>query len=265
MSSRQHPSSPLMPVAFFGHGSPMYAIEPNRYTQAWSDFAASIPRPKAVLMISAHWVTRQVWVTAMDRPQTIHDFGGFPQALFEEVYPAPGSPDLAAQVRDLLLPTSVILEEQEWGLDHGAWAILKYMYPKADVPVVQLSLDARLSMREHYQLAKRLSGLREQGVLILGSGNVVHNLRTVDFSSSHEFPWAHRFNDYFKKYLLANRHDPLIDALDIGEDARLSIPTPEHYWPALYILGLQQEHEHVKIITDGIDLASISMLSFSIA
>ena len=254
-----------MPVAFFGHGSPMYAIEPNRYTQAWADYAASIPRPKAVLMISAHWVTRQVWVTAMERPQTIHDFGGFPQDLFEEIYPAPGSPDLAAQVRDLLLPTSVILEDQEWGFGHGTWAILKYMYPEADVPIIQLSLDARLSMREHYQLAKRLAILREQGVLILGSGNVVHNLRTVDFSSSHEYPWAQRFNEYFKKYLLANRHDPLIDALEIGEDARLSIPTPEHYWPALYILALQREGEHAEIITDGIDLASISMLSFAIA
>jgi 4,5-DOPA dioxygenase extradiol len=264
MISKQD-SSAMMPVAFFGHGSPMYAIEPNHFTHAWAEYAASIPRPKAVLMISAHWVTRQVWVTAMERPQTIHDFGGFPQALFEEIYPAPGAPDLAAQVKDLMLPTSVILEDQEWGLDHGAWAILKYMYPKADVPVIQMSLDARLSMREHYQLAKRLSILREQGVLILGSGNVVHNLRTVDFSSSHEYAWAQRFNEYFKKYLLANRHDPLIDALEIGEDARLSIPTPEHYWPALYILGLQRDGEHAKIITDGIDLASISMLSFAIS
>lgn len=254
-----------MPVAFLGHGNPMYAIEENGYAKSWYDFAQSIAKPRAILMISAHWVTRQAWVTAMEHPQTIHDFGGFPKPLFEVQYPAPGSIKLARQVQELLAPVPVVMEEQEWGLDHGAWAVLKHMYPKADVPVVQLSLDARLSMREHYEMAKKLGPLRDEGVLILGSGNVVHNLRAVDFSSSQHYEWATRFNDYFKKYLLANRHGPLIDALEIGADAQLSIPTPEHYWPALYILALQREGESADIIVDGIDLSSISMLSFSIA
>lgn len=252
------------PLIFIGHGNPMYAIQDNPFTPSWERLGERLPKPKAILIISAHWLTRGTWLTAMEQPPTIHDFGGFPQELFDQQYPAPGSPQLADTVRDLLAPIQVTLEENEWGFDHGTWTVLKYLYPQADIPVVQLSLDATLSSLEHYQLAKRLSALREQGVLIIASGNVVHNLRTADFSSRSIFPWAERFNDYFKEHLLSRNHQALIDPFTTNEDARLSNPSLEHYWPALYILGLQEDDDAIEIITDGIDLASISMLSFKI-
>ena len=253
------------PILFFGHGNPMLAIEDNPYTPSWQNLGARLPRPKAILMISAHWVTRGTWLTAMKEPSTIHDFGGFPKALFDEQYPAPGSPELAEMVKELLAPTVVTLEENEWGLDHGAWTVLKHLFPLADIPVVQLSLDASLSSQEHYELAKKLSSLREQGILIVGSGNVVHNLQMVDFSSSSVFPWAQRFNEYFKEHLIAGDDQALIDPFDHHPDARISHPTLEHYWPALYILALREADDSLEIITDGIDLASISMLSFKLA
>lgn len=253
-----------LPAVFLGHGTPMYAIEPCHYTDAWVKLGKSLPRPKAILMISAHWLTRQTWVTAMEKPQTIHDFGGFPAELFAQQYPAPGSPNLAKLVQEVMAPTPVILEEHEWGLDHGAWAVLKYMYPEADIPVVQLSLDATLTDEQHYELAKKLRPLREQGILIVASGNVVHNLMLMNRSGGKGSDWAHRFNDYFKEHLLDNHHQPLIHPLDMGVDAKMSIPTPEHYWPALYILAQQEEGDAVEIVSDGIDMGSISMLSFTV-
>jgi 4,5-DOPA dioxygenase extradiol len=257
-------TSPRQPAIFAGHGSPMYAIEPNRYTAAWSDLAKSLNRPDAILVISAHWVTRGIWLTAMSKPKTIHDFGGFPKALFEIEYPAPGSPVLARQIQDLI-NEPVVLEENEWGIDHGAWSVLKYMYPEADVPVVQLSLDGSKSAREHYELAKQLRSLRDKNILILGSGNIVHNLRTIHWhQDAQPYPWAKDFNDYFAAQILAKHHDSLIDWQQYGEPAHMSIPTAEHYWPALYTLALQEEGESAMIYTNGIEMSSISMLGFSI-
>ena len=257
-------TSHRQPAIFAGHGSPMYAIEPNRYTAAWTALGKSLKRPDAILVISAHWVTRGVWVTAMTKPKTIHDFGGFPQALFDIQYPAPGSPALADRVKELL-NVPVVLEENEWGIDHGAWSILKYMYPDADVPVVQLSLDGSMSAREHYELAKQLLPLRDENILIVSSGNVVHNLRTIHWQDGAEpYPWAKKFNDFFVSEMNAHHHESLVDWERFGEAAHMSIPTPEHYWPALYTLALQQEGEHAKVFTDGIEMSSISMLGFSI-
>jgi len=252
------------PAVFAGHGSPMYAIEPNRYTAAWSTLGKSLKRPDAILVISAHWVTRGVWVTAMPKPKTIHDFGGFPQALFDIEYPALGSPALADRVQELL-NVPIVMEENEWGIDHGAWSVLKYLYPKADVPVVQLSLDGSKSAREHYDLAKQLRPLRDENILILASGNVVHNLRTIDWhENAQPHSWATDFNEFFASEMRADRHEPLIDWQQYGDAAHMSIPTAEHYWPALYTLALQAEGEHAKVYVDGIEMSSISMLGFSI-
>jgi 4,5-DOPA dioxygenase extradiol len=242
----------------------MYALEPNRFTEAWASLGKSLKRPDAVLVISAHWVTRGVWVTAMSKPKTIHDFGGFPQALFDIQYPAPGSPALADRVKELL-NVPVVLEENEWGIDHGAWSVLKYMYPHADVPIVQLSLDGSRSARAHYELAKQLRPLRDENILILSSGNVVHNLRTIDWhDNAVPHSWAQEFNQFFVSEMHADHHESLIDWERYGDAAHLSIPTAEHYWPALYTLALQEHGEHAKVFTNGIEMSSISMLGFSI-
>ena len=257
-------TSHRQPAVFAGHGSPMYALEPNRFTHAWATLGRSLKRPDAVLVISAHWVTRGVWVTAMPKPKTIHDFGGFPQALFDIQYPAPGSPALADRVKELL-NVPVVLEENEWGIDHGAWSVLRYMYPNADVPIVQLSLDGSMSARGHYDLAKQLRPLREENILILSSGNVVHNLRTIDWHDNAEaHPWAKDFNQFFISEMRADHHESLIEWERYGDAAHLAIPTAEHYWPALYTLALQEDGEHVQIFADGIEMSSISMLSFSV-
>jgi 4,5-DOPA dioxygenase extradiol len=256
--------SPRMAAAFIGHGTPMNALEHNRHTDAWRAFAASIPKPTAILAISAHWYTRGIGVTAMDKPKTIHDFGGFPQALFDTQYPAPGDPALAKHVIALLKPLDVHLDQQ-WGLDHGTWSILVHMFPEADIPVVQLSIDGTRPPQFHYDVGKQLSALRDEGVLILGSGNVVHNLGMLKRSDqAMPYAWAIRFNDQVREHLHSRNHAPLINYESFGEAARLSIPTPEHYLPLLYILGLQRTDEALTILTDGIDLSSISMLSFSI-
>jgi len=250
------------PAIFVGHGSPMYALEPNRYTDAWANLGKSLKRPDAILMISAHWVTRGIWVTAMSAPKTIHDFGGFPEALFKIQYPALGSPALADRIQELL-SMPVVLEEHEWGIDHGAWSVLKYLFPKADVPVVQLSLNGAMSAQAHYDLAKQLQILRDENILIIGSGNVVHNLRTIHWQGDAKpYPWAESFNQFFVSQIQANQHQQLIEWEQYGEAAHLSIPTPEHYWPALYTLALQAKGEQVKLLVDGIEMSSISMLSF---
>lgn len=257
-------TSQRQPAVFAGHGSPMYAIEPNRYTAVWAQLGKSLKRPDAILVISAHWVTRGVWVTAMPKPKTIHDFGGFPQELFEIQYPAPGCPALADRVQELL-DTPVVLEEYEWGIDHGAWSVLKYLYPNADVPVVQLSLDGSLSAREHYELAKKLQPLRDENILILGSGNVVHNLRTIHWEDGAKpYPWAQEFNDFFVSEMKANHHESLIEWEQFGDAAHLSVPTPEHYLPALYILALEGNDETPKVLINQVEMGSISMLTFSI-
>jgi len=258
-------SSSRMPVAFFGHGSPMNTLQHNRHTDAWRALGESLPRPRAILAISAHWYIDGAAVTVMARPRTIHDFFGFPQALFDVNYAAPGDPALAARVRELLAPIGVQMD-QDWGLDHGSWSVLAHLYPQADIPVVQLAIDATQPPVWHYEIGRRLAPLRDEGVLILGSGDVVHNLRVIRWGEdAAPYDWATRFNDLARGHIAAGRHSPLIGYEDLGEDARLSIPTPEHYLPLLYVLGAQREGDAVSFATDGIELGSISMLSCVIA
>jgi 4,5-DOPA dioxygenase extradiol len=253
-----------MPTAFFGHGIPMNALERNGYTLAWQQFGRTAPRPQAILCVSAHWYTRSTAVTAMPRPRTIHDFGGFPRELYDAEYPAPGDPILAARVSRLLDPTPVIKDTSEWGLDHGAWSVLKHLYPQADIPVVQMSLDASQPLAYHYRLAKNLAPLRDEGVLVMGSGNVVHNLRMARWGDdAAPFAWASRFNAYVRARLLANDHASLADMASMGADAPLCIPTAEHYLPLLYVVALQRPCDELALLTDGIELGSISMLSLA--
>jgi 4,5-DOPA dioxygenase extradiol len=254
-------AAPRMPVAFIGHGSPMNTLEQNAYTQTWRALGVSLTKPKAVLMISAHWYTRGTFVCSAARPETIHDFGNFPQALFDFQYPAPGSPELAQRVARLLQPVQVEMDDR-WGLDHGAWSVLAHVFPNADVPVVQLSIDATQAPQWHYDIAQRLAPLRDEGVLILGSGNVIHNLRIMNWREQHvAFDWAVRFNEAVKRNLQQPDHAALIQYERFGEDARLSIPTPEHYLPLLYVIALQTPQDTLRMLTDGIFGGSISMLS----
>lgn len=252
-----------MPALFIGHGNPMNAIEETVYSAAWQDAAAAIPRPKAILCISAHWETDGTFVTAMPQPRTIHDFYGFPDELFQVQYPAPGSPELAEQVRGMVKATTVGLD-QNWGLDHGAWSVLRRMYPEADIPVVQLSLDRTKQPRFHYDLGRELAALRSEGVLILGSGNIVHNLRMMQWRALEPYPWATEFDRTAAELITSGNHDRLVDYPALGEAARLSIPSNEHYLPLLYILGLQQPGEPVSFFAEGISLGSISMRSVKI-
>jgi 4,5-DOPA dioxygenase extradiol len=250
-----------MPAVFFGHGSPMNALERNRYSDAWRRLGAALPRPRAVLAISAHWLTRGTAVTAMPQPRTIHDFGGFPRELFAVQYPAPGDPALAVRVRELLAPTAVGLDD-DWGLDHGTWSVLAHVFPDADVPVVQLSLDATLAPRAHYELATRLAALRAEGVLIVGSGNVVHNLGVMQWSEdATPYDWAARFSGAARTAVLAGEHERLIDYDRLDREARRSVPTPEHYLPLLYVLAQQRPGEAVSLPVEGIEYGSIDMLS----
>lgn len=251
----------LMPALFIGHGSPMNALQDNRYTQSWQRLGQQIPRPKAILAISAHWTTRGTAVTAMAAPATIHDFGGFPQALFDIGYPAAGDPALAARVCELLAPTPVLMD-QSWGLDHGSWSVLCKMYPAADVPVLQLSIDLTQDAAFHLDLGRRLAVLREEGVLIVGSGNLVHNLRTAVWGDTvPAFDWAQRFNGKMRDCLLADDRAQLLNHIGSGPDAALSVPTPEHFQPLLYIVGSKQPQETTTLFNDVIELGSIGMLS----
>jgi len=253
-----------MPAVFFGHGSPMNALEDNAHTRAWAAAGRSWPRPKAILAVSAHWYIRGTAVTAMEKPPTIHDFGGFPPALHAVDYPAPGDPALAARVADLLAPLPVALD-REWGLDHGTWSVLVHASPRADVPVVQLAIDATQPPQFHYDLGRRLSALRDEGILLVASGNVVHNLRTVRWGADAQpYPWATEFNDQARGLIERREHAPLVDYLSLGEASRLSSPTPDHYLPLLYILGAQRDDDAVTTITDGVELGSISMLAFAV-
>ncbi|HKU67745.1 MAG TPA: 4,5-DOPA dioxygenase extradiol [Candidatus Baltobacteraceae bacterium] len=251
-----------MPVIFFGHGNPMNAITDNVYGKKWHAIGRSLPRPKAVLAISAHWYVEETAVTAAVQPRTIHDFGGFPRELFEVTYPAPGDPVLARRVADLLSPVRVSLDEQ-WGLDHGTWSVLLHVFPDADVPVVQLSIDETKPPQFHYDLAKRLAPLRDEGVLIIGSGNVVHNLHAYAWGR-HEpqpFDWALRFEARVRELLLERNDAPLVDYESLGRDALLSAPTPDHYLPLLYTLALRRESDQITFPVEGVDGGSISMLT----
>ena len=255
----------LMPAIFFGHGNPMNALSKNTYTDGWASIGNSIPRPKAVLAISAHWYIPACAVTANSAPQTIHDFGGFPKELYQVKYPAPGSPELARRVKDLLAPVSAALDEN-WGMDHGTWVVLRHVFPGADIPIVQLSIDERQPPQFHYEIGQSLALLREEGVLIIGSGNIVHNLHTYAWGNpkTHSFDWAVRFEKNARELLLKGDDTLLIAYEKLGRDAMLSIPTPEHYLPLLYVLGLRKKNERISFPVQGIDGGSVSMLTIQI-
>jgi len=257
-------STEKMPVLFVGHGSPMNAIEQNEFTESWQSVSRALPKPNAILCISAHWETKGTYITAMDKPPTIHDFGGFPQALFDVQYPAPGSPELAVQTKNMITSANVGLDEK-WGLDHGAWSVIKVMYPEADIPVIQLSLDYYQKPQYHYDLAKELSKLRDKGVLILGSGNMVHNLRILDWNRRDQgFDWAQEANLKFKKLIIDNDHQQLINYKNLGHEVELAVPTPEHFLPLLYSLALKDKADEVSFFNDKTVMGSISMTSLII-
>jgi 4,5-DOPA dioxygenase extradiol len=255
----------LHPALFLGHGSPMLAIEPGQYPEAWSRLGRALPRPRAILAVSAHWYTRGTAVTAMPRPKTIHDFYGFPEALYQVQYPAPGDPALAQRACELLAPVPVHADAREWGLDHGTWSVLRHLYPAADIPVVQLSIDGTLPHAAHLDLGARLAALRAEGVLVLGSGNVVHNLRALDRAAPGRGDGrAVAFDAWVRKAALAGDHAALA-GYESGRDlARWSVPTPEHYLPLLYVLGTQQDGETVSFPVEGFDLGALSMLAVQV-
>lgn len=251
-----------MPVLFVGHGSPMNAIEDNEFTRGWRKLGQTLPKPRAILCISAHWETKGTFVTAMEKPRTIHDFGGFPQALFDVRYPAPGSPEVAKEVASLVKKTEVHHDSHEWGLDHGCWSIIRPMFPGADIPVIQMSLDHTKPPQWHYELAKELGELRKKGVLIVGSGNIVHNLGRIDWSNPNGiYDWAQEFNNKVKSSITINDHKSLINYSSLGKAAALSIPTPDHYLPLLYVLGLKEQKDEVSFFNDKTVMGSISMTS----
>ena len=257
-----------MPVLFLGHGSPMNAIEENEFVAGFRKVGKELQKPNAILCISAHWGTKGTWVTAMEKPRTIHDFGGFPQALFEQQYPAPGSPDLAKETQSIITSTQIGLDEK-WGLDHGAWTVIKHLYPNADVPIIQMSLDYNKPPKYHYELAKELAQLRKKGVLIIGSGNMVHNLRKVAWNRLSEpnfaFDWAIEASSKMKEYILKDNHQPLINYEGQGSAFKLAVPTPEHYLPLLYTLALKEEKDQVQLFNDQALGGSLSMTSVKIS
>ncbi|NNN01157.1 MAG: 4,5-DOPA dioxygenase extradiol [Acidimicrobiaceae bacterium] len=254
-----------MPAVFVGHGNPMNALEHNRYTEAWSAVGASMDRPKAILVVSAHWFVNATAVTSMSAPRTIHDFYGFPQALFDVQYPAPGDPLIAQRVVDLVEPTYVGLDADSWGIDHGTWSVLVHMFPRADVPVLQLSINASQSFDYHFDLGTRLHALRGEGVLIVASGNVVHNLRLIDWSAPGAgADWAHRFDDEVRS-IMTSDPDRLALAATHG-DYRLAVPTPDHFLPLAYIAGLScAANSATRTLIEGYDMGSLSMTAYELA
>lgn len=259
-----HPQEETMPLLFVGHGSPMNGIEDNDFSRRWRELGKTLPTPKGVLVISAHWLTKGTHVTAMEHPRTIHDFGGFPQALYNVQYPAPGNPALAEETRRVIASTPVGLDH-DWGLDHGTWTIVRHMYPKANIPVLQLSIDFHQTPQYHYDLAKELSSLRQKGVLIIGSGNMVHNLRRVAWDRLNEpeygYEWTLEMNALFKKHIVEHNHRSLINYESLGTSAMLAIPTPDHYYPLLYVLGLQKKNEESTFFNDRAVGGSLTMTS----
>ncbi|GLU44383.1 4,5-DOPA dioxygenase extradiol [Allomuricauda sp. NBRC 101325] len=261
------PNTPKMPVLFLGHGSPMNAIEENEFVSSFRKLGHEVVKPQAILCISAHWETRGTKVTAMNNPPTIHDFGGFPQALFDVQYPAPGSPELAKEAQNVITKTEVELDHH-WGLDHGAWSVIKHMYPNADVPVIQLSLDYTKTPQYHYELARELESLRHKGVLIVGSGNVVHNLRRVAWDKLNDvyaWDWAEEANEKMESFIMDGNHTALIDYGKQGSSFSMSIPTPEHYLPLIYTLALKGKSEDVTLFNNKVVGGSIGMMSLKIA
>ncbi|MBP7273871.1 MAG: 4,5-DOPA dioxygenase extradiol [Saprospiraceae bacterium] len=256
-----------MPVLFLGHGSPMNAIENNEFVQGFRNIAKQIQTPRAILCISAHWETKGTFVTAMEHPKTIHDFGGFPQALFDVQYPAPGSPTLAKETKALITKTKVGLDDS-WGLDHGAWSVIKHLYPDADIPVIQMSIDFSQTPQYHYDLGKELNKLRHRGVLIIGSGNIIHNLGMVDWRRLNEvdyaFDWAMEARTKMNEYITDDNHKLLIDYKNNGSAFQLAIPTPEHYLPLLYTLALKEKNEPVVLFNDKSIAGSLTMTSVKI-
>ncbi|MBC7937698.1 MAG: 4,5-DOPA dioxygenase extradiol [Rhizobacter sp.] len=257
----------LMPVLFIGHGSPMNGIEDNQFSQRWKKMAQEIPQPKAVMVVSAHWFTKGTQITAMDFPKTIHDFGGFPQELFNVQYPAPGNILLATETAAIIKSTKVEADH-EWGLDHGTWTVVRHMYPEANIPVLQLSMDYSKGAQYHYDLGKELFELRKKGVLIIGSGNMVHNLRMVAWdkmnTDNYGYDWAIQMNDSFKNLICKGDHKPLIDYESLGTAAKLAIPTPEHYLPLLYTLALQTAKDKAEFFNDKAVAGSLTMTSVKI-
>jgi 4,5-DOPA dioxygenase extradiol len=262
--SQDQKSTHLMPALFIGHGSPMNGIEDNEFSRKWSILGKEIPKPSAVLVVSAHWLTRGTFITAMEHPKTIHDFGGFPKKLFEVQYPAPGNPNLAKAISDLVVSTNIEFDH-EWGLDHGTWTVVRHMYPEANIPVLQLSIDYYESPEFHYRLGKELRELRKKGVLVIGSGNMVHNLRMVAWDKLNEpefgFDWALEMNTLFKTKIGSNDHRDLIDYRNLGHAGKLAIPTPDHYFPLLYLLGIQGEKDEVSFFNDKAVGGSLTMTS----
>jgi 4,5-DOPA dioxygenase extradiol len=258
------PKGNRMPALFVGHGSPMNAIEENEFSRYWRQLGATLPLPTAVLCISAHWLTKGTAITAMNHPRTIHDFGGFPPALFAVDYPAPGLPSLALSTKEFIKTTPIQLN-LDWGLDHGTWSVVKQMYPKANIPVLQLSIDYHQAPSFHYELGKELSALRDKGVLIIGSGNMVHNLGLIDFErinqSNYGFDWALEMNDLFKNAIHTKNHEALINYKQLSKSAILAVPTPDHYYPLLYILGMQGDKEAPLIFNDTAVAGSLTMTS----
>jgi 4,5-DOPA dioxygenase extradiol len=260
-------SSDKMPVLFVGHGSPMNAIEENEFVSEWRTLGKSLPWPESILCISAHWETRGTFVTGMAKPVTIHDFGGFPRALFDVQYPAPGSPELAKETKSIIKRTEVSLDEK-WGLDHGCWSVVKHLYPDADVPIIQMSLDYNQTPQFHYDLAKELSALRNKGVLIVGSGNIVHNLGLVAWdklnSDDFSFDWALEAREKMKNFIVNGDHQSLINYKSQGRSFNLSVPTPEHFLPLLYVLALKEENENISFFNDKTIAGSLAMTSVKI-
>lgn len=255
----------LLPAVFFGHGNPMNAVTQNSYTEAWRRIGEETLRPKAILAISAHWYVPETAVTVTTAPRTIHDFGGFPPELYQVQYPAPGDPALARRVQEVLAPLDVKLDNS-WGLDHGTWSVLKHVYPAADIPVVQLSIDETKPASFHFEVGKKLAPLREEGVLIAASGNIVHNLHAYAWGRHPRDPydWAVRFEDAARDFMLAGEYKPLVNYDSLGPDAALSIPTPDHFLPLLYVLAARQRDESLRFPVEGVDGGSISMLSVQI-
>ncbi|MFY9308589.1 MAG: 4,5-DOPA dioxygenase extradiol [Bacteroidia bacterium] len=256
-----------MPVLFLGHGSPMNAIEENEFVTGFRNIGKDVPKPKAILVISAHWETKGTFVTAMENPKTIHDFGGFPKALFDVQYPAPGSPWLANETKGLIKKTNVGLDEQ-WGLDHGAWSVVKHLYPNADVPVIQMSIDYTQNAQYHYDLAKELAALRDKGVLIIGSGNMVHNLGVLAWdklnTDNFGYDWAIEASTKMKQFILSGDHKPLINFQSQGKAFDMAIPSPEHYLPMIYTLALKDEKEKITLFNDKAVAGSLTMTSIKI-
>jgi 4,5-DOPA dioxygenase extradiol len=252
----------IQPAIFFGHGNPMNAVRSNSYTEAWRSIGETISRPKAILSISAHWFVPETGVTISTAPKTIHDFGGFPEELYQVRYSAPGDPELARRIQQLLAPLPVAMDNS-WGLDHGTWSVLRHVYPDADIPVVQLSIDESKPAAFHFEIGRRLACLREEGVLIAGSGNLIHNLHTYAWGRHMPDPydWAVRFETEAKQMIVAGEHAPLIEYEKLGREALLSIPTPDHYLPLLYVIGTRQAGEVITFPVEGIDGGSISMLA----